>query len=92
MTDFYYPIVVWQFWGRAAEASWTEKVRALFPFVLLPGARANSASLIRAFQVQSEIVLVDEFPADVQRPWFCAEWLQSERAIESKSSCLRAGN
>jgi len=23
-------IVVWQFWGRAAEASWTEKSRALF--------------------------------------------------------------
>src|SRR5690348_8292898 len=25
-------IVVWQFWGRAAEASWTEKSRALFSF------------------------------------------------------------
>ena len=23
-------LVVWQFWGRAAEASWTEKSRALF--------------------------------------------------------------
>src|SRR5215467_11068559 len=26
---FYYPVVVWQFWGRAAEASWTGS-RALF--------------------------------------------------------------
>ena len=25
-------LVVWQFWGRAAEASWTEKSRTLFPF------------------------------------------------------------
>ncbi len=25
-------LVVWQFWGRAAEASWTEKSRALFLF------------------------------------------------------------
>jgi hypothetical protein len=24
--------VVWQFWGRAAEASWTEKSRTLFLF------------------------------------------------------------
>ena len=24
------PLVVWQFWGRAAEASWTEKSRTLF--------------------------------------------------------------
>ena len=29
----YHPIVVWQFWGRAAEASWTETSRALFPFL-----------------------------------------------------------
>jgi len=28
----YYPVVVWQFWGRAAEASWTEKFRTLFSF------------------------------------------------------------
>jgi hypothetical protein len=26
-------LVVGQFWGRAAEASWTEKSRALFSFV-----------------------------------------------------------
>ena len=26
----YHPEVVWQFWGRAAEASWTEKSGALF--------------------------------------------------------------
>ena len=32
----YHPVVVWQFWGRAAEASWTETSRALFPFLLPP--------------------------------------------------------
>ena len=27
-------LVVWQFWGRAAEASWTEKSRTLFYFAV----------------------------------------------------------
>jgi hypothetical protein len=28
--------VVWQFWGRAAEASWTEKSKALFYCLATP--------------------------------------------------------
>jgi hypothetical protein len=64
--------VVWQFWGRAAEASWTEKVRALFPFVL-SFSGGDSALITRSFQAKDEIVIVDKFPADVQSPRFRAE-------------------
>jgi hypothetical protein len=32
--------VVWQFWGRAAEASWTAKSEALFLFALFQSPSA----------------------------------------------------
>ena len=42
-------LVVWQFWGRAAEASLTEKSRALFYCVLTPdNLHANAAILSAA--------------------------------------------
>jgi len=33
----------------------------------------DSASITRSFQAKDEVVLVDEFPADVQSPRFHAE-------------------
>jgi hypothetical protein len=52
-------LVVWQFWGRAAEASLTEKSRALFYCVLTPdNLHANAAILSAAvFHAQGKPAL-----------------------------------
>jgi hypothetical protein len=47
--------VVWQFWGRAAEASWTEKSRALF-YMVLYGSEDEEARET-SFLVKSRISL-----------------------------------
>ena len=84
--------VVWQFWGRAAEASWTQKVRALFHFALVSSGAKISLLSTRSFEAKDEIVLGDEFATDIQRPQFCCEQPKSDGAIKTKSGFLRGCN
>src|ERR1700686_5494450 len=49
--------VVWQFWGRAAEASLTEKSRALFYWFLKPDRLHSSAVILSVFHAERKPAL-----------------------------------
>jgi hypothetical protein len=53
--------VVWQFWGRAAEASWTERSKTLF-YLDLPAKGLRLASLQHALQPGLYFEHAEQYP------------------------------
>jgi hypothetical protein len=74
-------LVVWQFWGRAAEASWTERSRTLFLFALasksIPSARGPDSRI----QAQRHELFINVPVADFQGARFATPGFESEGAV-----------